>query len=149
MPMKPTYLLIPLALAVCAIPAFAQQRAEACTDTITGNEVMSADQLRQSEMQGWPEPGARAAYRLLMLEARVEGYMRQTGRRPERLFDFAEAVAEVPWLSTCDPWGHRVTFAPRGDEFELRSAGPDGIAGDADDLVQGGMFTAKATPRGG
>jgi hypothetical protein len=148
MPMKPTYLLLPIAIAAFAIPAAAQERAEACTDSITGNPVMSIAQLREAEMERWPEAAPREEYRLMMLEARIEGYMHQTGRRPERLFDFSEAVAEVPWLSTCDPWGHRVAFIPRGDEFELRSAGPDGAIGTADDLVQGGRFIVKATPPG-
>jgi hypothetical protein len=150
MPMKPTYLLVPLALAAFAIPAAAQQpQVEACTDTITGNEVMSVAQLRQVENERWPEPADRVEYRLMMLQARVEGYMRRTGRRPERLFDFSEAVAEVPWLSTCDAWRHRVVFLPRGDEYELRSAGPDGVLGTADDVVQNGLFTVKATPAPG
>src|SRR4051812_32968833 len=94
--MKATYLLVPLALAAFAIPAAAQQpRVEACTDTITGNEVMPVAQLRQVENERWPEPADRVEYRLMMLQARVEGYMRRTGRRPERLFDFSEAVAEI------------------------------------------------------
>jgi hypothetical protein len=141
--MKPTFLLVPLALA-CALPAAAQQpqRAEACTDTITGNSVMTPAQLRAAELQGWPEPGARATYRLQMLQERLSAHLRDTGKVPQRLFDFADSVAEVPWLSTCDPWGHRVVFVPRAGEYDLRSAGPDGILGTADDIVRSDMLRA-------
>ena len=152
--MKPTYFLLPLALAVCASPVVAQQsppRAEACADTITGNVAMTPAQLRAAETQSWPEPAARAEYRLTMLAERLTGFVRDKQKRPLRLFEFADSVAEVPWLSTCDPWGHRVVFNPRGDEFELRSAGPDGVIGTADDITRDGLLprvrpTAGAAP---
>jgi hypothetical protein len=66
--------------------------------------------------------------------------VRDNQKRPERLFEFAGPVAEVPWLSTCDPWRHRVVYTPRGDEYELRSAGPDGLLQTADDIVQTGLL---------
>jgi len=147
--MKPTYFLVPLALAAYPLAAAAQQsppRAEACVDSITGNPVMTPAQLRAAEMQRWPEAPARAEYRITMLQERLTGFVRDKQTRPLRLFEFADSVAEVPWLSTCDPWGHRVVFTPRGDEYELRSAGPDGLLHTADDVVQGGLFTVPAAP---
>jgi hypothetical protein len=140
--MKPTYLLVPLALAAFALPAAGQQggRAEACTDSITGNVAMTPAQLRAAERQAQPEVVERETYRLTMLQERLAAWSNEHGRAPERLFDFADSVAEVPWLSTCDPWGHRVTFTPRGGEYDLRSAGPDGLLGTPDDVVRTGML---------
>ena len=141
--MKPTYLFVPLALAACALPAAAPQprpRAEACVDTLPGKEGMTREQLRAAELERSPEPTPRAAYRLTMLQERLLGFVRQNQKRPERLFEFADSVAEVPWLSTCDPWRHRVVYTPREDEYELRSAGPDGILKTDDDIVQTGLL---------
>jgi hypothetical protein len=129
-----------LALAALAVPCAAQQRVVACTDSITGNPAMTAASLVAAERQGWPEPGARAEYRLTMLQERLSAWQHEEHRIPLQLTEFAPPVAEVPWLSTCDPWSHRVAFTPRGDEYELRSAGPDGTFGTDDDVVRRGMF---------
>jgi hypothetical protein len=75
-----------------------------------------------------------------MLQERLLGFVRDNHKRPERLLEFADSVAEVPWLSTCDPWRHRVVYTPHGDEYELRSAGPDGILQTADDVVRTGLL---------
>jgi len=133
-----------LALAVIALPCAAQDRAEACVDTITGNDAMSVPMLRAAETERWPDLSVRAAYRLSMLGERMGAWQRETLRIPRALFDFADRVAEVPWLSTCDPWRHRVRFTPRGDEWELRSAGPDGLFATPDDLHGEGMFVREA-----
>ncbi|HEX8906098.1 MAG TPA: hypothetical protein VF771_14720 [Longimicrobiaceae bacterium] len=144
--MKPIHLLVPLALAMFALPAGAQQRnrAEACTDTIRGNTVMTHAQLRDAERQSAPEITDRAVHRVEMLQERLMVYIRERNTVPQRLFDFADTVPEVPWLSTCDPWGHRVVFTPQGKEYELRSAGPDGVLGTADDIVRGGLLEHMA-----
>lgn len=140
--------LLALALATFALPCAAQDRAEACVDTITGNAVMSVAQLRAAENERWPDLSVRAAYRLSMLGERMGAWQREQKRIPRELFDFADRVAEVPWLSTCDPWSHRVRFTPRGDEWEMRSAGPDGLFATADDVRGEGMFVREAREHG-
>lgn len=158
-------LLLTLALASLASHAHAQHRrharanpphlagvamqrdsVEACSDTaITGNTGMSRETMLAAERQTSPDPVAREDYRLQMLSERAGAWERESGRAPERLYDFAAPVAEVPWLGTCDPWGHRVVFTRSGDLFHLRSAGPDGRFGTADDLVREGMVAHRRT----
>jgi hypothetical protein len=133
-----------LALALIALPCAAQDRAEACADTITGNEAMTVAQLRAAEAHEWPGLRDRAAYRLSMVGERMGAWQREQKRIPRTLFDFADRVAEVPWLSTCDPWTHRIRFTPRGDDWELRSAGPDGLFATPDDVRGEGMFVREA-----
>lgn len=147
-------------LAACALPCAAQDAhrparaaavlaaadtargVEACSDTaFTGNTGMAREAMAHAQDERWPEPNDREDYRLMMLSERLGSFQRESGKRPRSLQEFAPPVAEVPWLSTCDPWGHRVRFTPTtGDEFELRSAGADGVFGTADDRVQGGLL---------
>ena len=114
-------------------------RGEACVDSVTGSPAMSVETMRQTERQYWPEPVARAEYRLSMLIERLGAHMREGHPFPTSVNEFAAPIAEVPWLSTCDPWGHRVRVSRQGREFELRSAGPDGVFGTPDDLVKTGL----------
>ncbi|HYH83015.1 MAG TPA: hypothetical protein VEX86_24685 [Longimicrobium sp.] len=145
--MKLRALLLALAAAVLATPSAAQDRAEACVDTITGNPAMTVAQLRAAENERWPDLGERAQYRLLMIGERLGAWQREQKRIPPSLSDFAGPVAEVPWLSTCDPWLHRVRFTPRGDEWELRSAGPDALFHTPDDVHRRDMFLREARAR--
>jgi hypothetical protein len=92
----------------------------------------------------WPDLAERAQYRLSMIGERLGAWQREQKRIPTELFGFMERVAEVPWLSTCDPWLHRVRFTPRGDEWELRSAGPDALFHTADDVHRRDMFLREA-----
>src|SRR5829696_4066997 len=105
-PMKIRSTWLALALAATALPCAAQDRAEACVDTITGNAVMSVAQLRAAENERWPDLAERAEYRLSMIGERLGAWQREQKRIPMELFGFMERVAEVPWLSTCDPWLH-------------------------------------------
>lgn len=138
--MKIRSIWLALALAAIALPCAAQDRAEACVDTITGNAVMTVALLRDTENRYWPDLADRARYRLSMIGERMGAWQREQKRIPRQLFDFADRVAEVPWLSTCDPWSHRIRFTPRGDDWELRSAGPDGLFATTDDVTGEGMF---------
>jgi hypothetical protein len=134
--------LLALALLLAAAPAHAQtgtSRAEACRDSITGNAVMSATTMLGAERQSHPDSVDREGYRLTMLVSRVAGFASEQRRGPATLDEFAPPVAEVPWLSTCDVWGHRVRFTRSEREFEVRSAGRDGIFDTADDLLQSGL----------
>lgn len=147
--MKTTFILAAAALAAFAVPAAAQRAprdAEACRDTVTGNAVMTPAQLFADELRHWPDAGDRAEYRLSMLQERLDARVRNGSAPPQRLSDFADPVAEVPWLSTCDPWGHRVEFVREGDGYELRSAGPDGRMFTPDDVSKQGLLPRERTP---
>jgi hypothetical protein len=120
-------------------PAPSGAQAQACVDSVIGSPAMSLQVMRQTEQQYWPQPIPREQYRLTMLSERLGAHMREGHPFPVSVDEFAPPIAEVPWLSTCDPWGHRVRLARQGREFELRSAGPDGVFLTADDLVQTGL----------
>jgi len=123
-----------------AQPAPAGPRAEACRDSVTGNAAMSVQVMRETEQHYWPDPRAREAYRLTMLQERLTAYIREGHYFPARVDQFAPPVAEVPWLSTCDPWGHRVRLSRVERQFELRSAGPDGVFDNEDDVVRSDLL---------
>jgi hypothetical protein len=120
-------------------PGPAQPRVEACVDSVTGSPAMSVEVMRQTERQYWPDLVARQTYRLTMLSERLGAHLREGRPFPSSVDEFAAPVAEVPWLSTCDPWGHRVRVSRQDREYELRSAGPDGVFGTADDLTVTGL----------
>ena len=122
-----------------AQPAPAGPRAEACRDSVTGSPAMPLQVLRESEQHYWPELVPRQEYRLTMLQERLGAQLRSGRAFPARLDEFAPPVAEVPWLSTCDTWGHRIRLSRVEREYELRSAGPDGVFETADDIVKTGL----------
>jgi hypothetical protein len=123
-----------------AQPGPSSSRAEACVDSVIGSAAMTVQVMRETEQRYWPEPEAREDYRLTMLSERLGAHMREGRPFPASVDDFAPRIAEVPWLSTCDPWGHRVRVSHTGRDFELRSAGKDGEFGTADDLVKTGLL---------
>jgi len=125
-------------------PAPSGARAETCVDTAAGSPAMSVQVMRETERHYWPEPVAREEYRLTMLTERLGAHLREGHPFPTSLEEFAPRIPEVPWLSTCDPWGHRVRLGRQEREYELRSAGPDGVFDTADDLVKTGL---APTPR--
>jgi len=125
-------------------PASAQAQIEACVDTVRGSPAMSVQVMRETEQHYWPDLTAREAYRLTMLTERLGAHLREGHPFPTRLEEFADPVPEVPWLSTCDPWGHRIRLSRSDREYELRSAGPDGAFGTADDLVRTGLAARPA-----
>jgi hypothetical protein len=141
-------LLLALAVALPAAGACTAQQSpqprtagvETCVDSITGSPAMSVEIMRQTEQRYWPELPAREEYRLSMLHERLGAYLREGHAFPTRVDEFAAPIAEVPWLSTCDPWGHRVRLSAGDREYELRSAGPDGVFSTADDLVATGLM---------
>src|SRR5215213_2690645 len=89
-------------------PGPAQPQIETCVDSVTGSPAMSVEVMRQTERQYWPDLMAREQYRLTMLSERLGSHLREGKPFPTSVNEFAAPVAEVPWLSTCDPWGHRV-----------------------------------------
>ncbi|MFL5538707.1 MAG: hypothetical protein ACJ8J0_06920 [Longimicrobiaceae bacterium] len=127
-------------------PAPPGAQAQACVDSVVGSPAMSVQVMRQTEQQYWPQPIPREEYRLTMLSERLGAHLREGHPFPVSVDEFAPPIAEVPWLSTCDPWGHRVRVGRQGREFELRSAGPDGAFQTADDLVQTGLVPNPRPP---
>lgn len=125
--------------AAASAPDPSQPRVEACVDSVTGSPAMPVAVMRETERHYWPEPVPREEYRLTMLQERLGAHLREGRAFPTRMDEFAAPIAEVPWLSTCDPWGHRVRIARTEREYELRSAGPDGVFGTTDDLVKTGL----------
>jgi hypothetical protein len=136
--MRTRFTWLAAALALAALPAagHAQHAPAACRDSVTGNAVMTAAQLLESERQSHPDSVGRQDFRLIILTQRFEAWTREARRIPRDLAEFAPPVVEVPWLSTCDVWGHRVTMSRAGREVFLRSAGRDGHFDTADDLTR-------------
>ena len=122
-----------------AQPDPAQSQIEACRDSVTGSPAMPVSVMRESERHYWPGLVERQAYRLTMLQERLGARLREGQPFPARIDELSPPVVEVPWLSTCDTWGHRVRIARVDREYELRSAGPDGVFGTADDIVKTGL----------
>jgi hypothetical protein len=112
---------------------------EACRDSVTGSPAMPVSVMRESERHYWPGLIERQEYRLTMLQERLGARLREGRPFPTRIDDLSPPVVEVPWLSTCDAWGHRVRIARSDREYELRSAGPDGVFGNGDDIVKTGL----------
>ena len=81
-----------------------------------------------------PDPPRTTRTNLGLLQALVTAYERRTGSLPERLADLpAAGMQPDPWLA--DGWGQAIRYTRRGSEFELRSAGPDGVFETSDDLA--------------
>lgn len=68
-----------------------------------------------------------AGYRLVHLARRIEGTGRSIGALPP-----AGAMIQSEFE---DIWGRSVSYQVTGHAFELRSAGPDGVPGNQDDIV--------------
>jgi hypothetical protein len=62
---------------------------------------------------------------------RLDSLGRTSGSLPPAL----PPVLGGPEASGTDPWGRRVRYTPQGLGFELRSAGPDGVLENEDDVV--------------
>jgi hypothetical protein len=65
-------------------------------------------------------------------------YHSRTGALPLRLGDLA-SIGLLPSLGSIDEWGEPVVYSVRGDEFEVRSAGPDRRLNTHDDMVVQGF----------
>lgn len=68
----------------------------------------------------------------------VRVYRERTGRLPDGIEELQPAGLR-PYLSVVDAWERPIRYTRSGDEVELRSAGPDGAHGTADDVVLRGV----------
>jgi hypothetical protein len=82
---------------------------------------------------------------LEQLATAVDLYEVDMGRLPLRLQDLVEPETNSPrWLGPyfwgtipADPWGHAVNYTVLpGNQFELRSLGPDGVERTEDDIIK-------------
>jgi hypothetical protein len=80
--------------------------------------------------------GASALTRTIMrsLQFLIATYRDRTGRLPENLSEL-QSVGLAPYLGISDGWKNPLVYTKRDTDFEIRSAGPDGIAGSGDDMV--------------
>ena len=91
--------------------------------------------IADGEMNLIPDPAARTWMRLAGLRAIVREFTAKHGRLPDRMEEFMPAPG-TEWIDyRFDGWSDPITYARRGQGFEIRSAGPDGRVGTSDDLV--------------
>lgn len=107
----------------------------------------SADDLIATSTSEMPVfqrvPGERTRTVLTSLQMLVTLYESRTGALPQRLEDLSAAGLR-PYLGTDDEWGRPIEFSRSGNDFELRSVGPDGRFGTDDDLrVRGRHPTSR------
>jgi len=80
-------------------------------------------------------PTAESFRNLQGVATRVSIYMVEFGEVPDRLGEMMGQHA-IPPQYLADGWGRSILYEPRGrDHYRLSSAGPDGVAGNEDDLV--------------
>lgn len=75
----------------------------------------------------------------------LEQYRLEVGSYPSQLTDMYEKPSDLAdptrWLKVLkepvkpDPWGHEYEYTANGNEFEIRSLGPDGQSGTEDDIT--------------
>lgn len=90
-------------------------------------------------------PGQRTQTVLQSLQIFATLFHTRTGRLPERPEDLSGAGFN-PYLGIVDEWQRPVVFSRIEDEFEVRSAGPDGALNTSDDIVLRGLHPALRAP---
>jgi hypothetical protein len=69
----------------------------------------------------------------------VDQYARSHGRLPAELEPVLAAYSRAREQER-DVWGNAVRYLVRGRDYELRSAGPDGVFSTADDIIVWGQL---------
>ncbi|HEX2205844.1 MAG TPA: hypothetical protein VHG91_21195 [Longimicrobium sp.] len=99
----------------------------------------------------WPDPRDRTYVRLDMLRNLVRAHVAERGALPASLEDFVPPPEAAERDLSHDAWGRAIAYARSGVEYELRSAGADGVARTADDLLvtrgRGAPMRGSALPR--
>ena len=88
-----------------------------------------------TEMDLFPDPRERTQHRMRFYYRFIREYRRDHGRLPERLEQLLSPAGSLPSEVNVDAWGHSFLYTPRGEGYEIRSAGPDGNFGTDDDMV--------------
>lgn len=83
----------------------------------------------------WPNPVERTYVRMSTLRNLLNDYEARIGVLPDELSALSSSGTLLPDESTRDGWGNPIVLFRTGTDYELRAAGPDRIAGSADDLV--------------
>lgn len=93
----------------------------------------------------FPDPADRTRFRLIGLKIAVERFDSLRGRLPDRVQDFTVIPPGLHEEQSYryDAWRHPVVFTSIPPDFELRSAGPDGVLHTADDIVLTGVGRKK------
>jgi hypothetical protein len=82
----------------------------------------------------WPDPLQRTWVRLSSLQHLIEGYVARTGKLPDALEDVIPHLIDRQVLAR-DAWGQMIRFRSLPGDYELVSAGVDGVFGNDDDIV--------------
>src|SRR6185437_14750468 len=78
-------------------------------------------------------PASLTSHRLEVLSILVEQLKESTGKYPAGLE--AVDVKACRENRRCDGWGCPISYLRTSAGYELRSAGPDGVFGNSDDLI--------------
>lgn len=81
-------------------------------------------------------PDERTLFRMRTLKENVEQFAKVNGRMPTSL-DEVVRPSDTPgeYSFRHDGWGRLIAYSRGQSSFELRSSGPDGVSGTADDLI--------------
>jgi hypothetical protein len=90
--------------------------------------------MGDTEMDVFPDPRERTQLRIENFYRFIREYRRDHGKLPERLEESLPPRGSLV-VDRVDAWDHEFRYARRGEGYEIRSAGPDGIFGTDDDIV--------------
>lgn len=135
-------ILVRLGLVAASILALANCRRDPCFADPLHRDCVISDTTEDL----WPDPADRTRVHLHYLAGQVRDRFQRTGRLPASLEEMFRGDSRTdPGRSRVDAWHREVGFAVLGgNQFELRSAGPDGAMRTADDIV----VTGSALPAG-
>lgn len=105
----------------------------ACT---SGCPAAAGTAIVDTETELYPDPRDRTWLRLKGLYPFVMDYVLAHGSLPDRIEQFMPPRGTQYIDFHEDAWGHTLHYMRRGNEYELRSAGPDGELNTSDDLVE-------------
>lgn len=105
------------------------------TDPRTG--VDSGLDVNHNEETLFPDSIQRTQHRFAILRDLIYRHSRVTGMLPDHLEPIVQPFKKEG-ATLLDAWNRPVVYTRRDKEYELRSAGMDGVLNTDDDLVQSG-----------
>jgi hypothetical protein len=92
--------------------------------------------IADTEREIWPDAADRTQVRMAELRRFIADYREGHGRLPAGLADFLPRVPRSRWLMQYDQdgWDRPLRYELRGEDYEIRSAGPDAVFGSDDDI---------------
>ena len=100
--------------------------------------VDSAMVPHHNEETLFPDALQRTQHRLAILRDLIYRHSRVTGMLPDRLEPIVQPYKQEG-ATLLDAWNRPVVYTRRDKEYELRSAGKDGVLNSDDDIVQSGF----------